>query len=110
VVFTVATLTIIQRPTSGLVNLKEPEDLFLLRKDDILIGRHPPEPGIDLQLPEVLINRQHARITHVDGAYWIEDLQSRNGTFLNGTRIVQRTMLQDGDVIAIGSYAVRFSC
>jgi predicted component of type VI protein secretion system len=106
---TVASLTIIQRPNAGQAAMMQPNDLFILCKDETLIGRRPPDRGNDLELPEPYINRQHAKITRVDGAYWVEDLQSRNGTFLNRNRLTQRALLQDGDVIQICSYALRFS-
>jgi predicted component of type VI protein secretion system len=41
---------------------------------------------------------------------WIEDLGSRNGTFVNGTRIEARTKLADGDMIRVGSLELRVSC
>ncbi|MDR3457091.1 MAG: FHA domain-containing protein [Verrucomicrobiae bacterium] len=43
----------------------------------------------------------HARIVHEDGAYFIEDLQSSNGTFLDGVK-VQKTLLTDGKKIKVG--------
>jgi pSer/pThr/pTyr-binding forkhead associated (FHA) protein len=105
-----ASLTVIQRRSSGQAGLMQANDLFILCKDETLIGRCPPEHALDVELPEIYINRQHAKITRVDGAYWIEDLASRHGTLLNRTALTQRVMLQDGDVIQIGSYAMRFSC
>jgi signal transduction histidine kinase/CheY-like chemotaxis protein len=52
------------------------------------------------------ISRQHARLTRVSpNAYQIEDLDSRNGTYLNGTRVKQ-AQLQFGDKIALGEGTV----
>src|SRR5437016_3261642 len=47
-------------------------------------------------------SRVHARIVLEHGDYWIEDLNSRHGTFVNGSRI-QRHRLQDADRIDFGS-------
>ncbi|HTM50483.1 MAG TPA: SpoIIE family protein phosphatase [Bryobacteraceae bacterium] len=55
-------------------------------------------------------SRVHARVTHEQGDYWIEDLNSRHGTFVNGARI-QKHKLQDSDRIefgAIDSYQLIF--
>jgi adenylate cyclase len=41
---------------------------------------------------------------------WIEDLGSRNGTFVNGARIEAKTKLADGDMIRVGSLEMRVSC
>jgi hypothetical protein len=48
------------------------------------------------------ISKLHSRITLAGGAFWIEDLQSMNGTWLNGLLVTQRTRLADGDQIVLG--------
>jgi Nif-specific regulatory protein len=54
-------------------------------------------------------SRRHARI-HWGGQQWfLEDLESRNGTFLNGNRIASPQPLEDGDVIEVGGYAITFT-
>ena len=54
-------------------------------------------------------SRRHARI-HWGGSQWaIEDMGSRNGTFVNGTRLEQTRFLDDGDVIEVGGYAITFA-
>lgn len=53
------------------------------------------------------VSRNHAHILIVDGEALIEDLSSRNGTFVNG-RVCKRRTLKDGDRIAIGRYRLRF--
>src|SRR5450631_241055 len=47
-------------------------------------------------------SRVHAQIVRGDGGYWVEDLKSRHGTFVNGER-VERRKLQDTDRIEFGS-------
>ncbi|MDL9935899.1 FHA domain-containing protein [Gordonia sp. ABSL1-1] len=63
------------------------------------IGRTPDN---DIVVNDVLASRHHARVSTVSGALTIEDLNSVNGTFVNGRR-VGRTTLTDGDVVTIGN-------
>jgi pSer/pThr/pTyr-binding forkhead associated (FHA) protein len=53
------------------------------------------------------VSRNHAHILIVDGEALIEDLSSRNGTFVNG-KVCKRRTLKHGDRIAIGRYKLRF--
>ncbi|MFM8633951.1 MAG: SpoIIE family protein phosphatase [Planctomycetia bacterium] len=62
------------------------------------IGRHP---GCDLVIDESSVSRQHAAIIVDDNAVFVEDLQSRNGTFINGDRLTGRRTLDDGDEVTI---------
>ena len=61
----------------------------------------------DIQLTEELASRQHARIIPSGRAFIVEDLQSANGTYVNGQRI-QRRVLADGDLIRIGGCELVF--
>jgi pSer/pThr/pTyr-binding forkhead associated (FHA) protein len=63
-------------------------------KDDLVVGRHP-ECG--LQLNEGFPSRRHARLVVVENTVWVEDLGSRNGTFVNGVRIAEKTRVNAGD-------------
>lgn len=72
---------------------------WLLDKEEFIIGRRPPA---DLILSHSLISRRHARIVQRDWASWIEDLGSRNGTFVNGRPLgATPVRLEDGDLIVI---------
>ena len=69
------------------------------------IGR---SEGNQVQLARAGVSRRHAMITITsDGHYTIQDLQSQNGTFVNGERITETT-LADGDRIAVGDVEVTF--
>src|SRR5437867_2235843 len=72
---------------------------FLGATDHVVIGRQKAD--LDLT-PDLQVSQTHARITVEDGGWWIEDLESRNGTFVNGREIKQRTRLLPSAVITIG--------
>ena len=55
-------------------------------------------------------SRKHARVFLADGSWWIEDLESANGTKLNGSRIDGRKGLRNGDSIRIGDSELQFHC
>ena len=63
------------------------------------IGR---EQGNDLLVLDPEVSRQHAKITVQDGHAWIDDFNSRNGTFVNSERVLERQNLANGDRIQIG--------
>lgn len=69
-----------------------------LTKTETILGRHPE---CDVVLDAGAVSRQHAKVVLTDGEYLLADLNSRNGTFLNGRLISQPTALQDGDLIRI---------
>jgi pSer/pThr/pTyr-binding forkhead associated (FHA) protein len=81
---------------------------LVLCKDEILIGRDPPEKGIDLQLPDFSISRRHAVITREKDSYWIEDLHTRNGTLVNLSPVTKRCLLKEGDEIQIRPFVLLF--
>ena len=71
------------------------------RGNEVVIGR---DPACDQPLDFPAISWQHARLTRSADGLWVEDLGSRNGTFLNGVRITARTHAEAGDQIALGSF------
>ena len=75
-----------------------------LTADRAVIGR---SRECDVRLADSNVSRRHAEVRHEDGAYWIVDLGSTNGTELNGKRI-ERARLSDGDRITLGSTDVVF--
>jgi tetratricopeptide (TPR) repeat protein len=59
----------------------------------------------DVSLPEDdAASRQHAHVSFADGDYWIEDLGSTNGTYVNRHRIRRRVELHRGDIVEIGKH------
>jgi hypothetical protein len=76
-----------------------------IRSPSMVIGR-ADRADLVLNFPE--ISRIHCRIFEKRGRWFIEDFASRIGTIVNGTRIVQRTEIHDGDKIRIGSVTLVF--
>ena len=79
--------------------------VFPLEKDSAILGRHPE---CDLVLDSGAVSRQHARIIQVEGKAYIEDLHSRNGTYVNGKPVRQRQLLQEHDRITLCDIAFVF--
>lgn len=89
---------------------------FPMCEEESHIGRWDADGGIfpDVDLdsddPEAKVSRRHARITRRGGAYYIEDLGSTNGTFINrGRRLLPGALqpLRDGDEIIVGKTFLR---
>jgi hypothetical protein len=57
--------------------------------------------GIALRDPEV--SRRHARFSSHEGVVYVEDLRSRNGTFLNGRRVNEAIEVREGDELDVGT-------
>ncbi|MCM6771887.1 FHA domain-containing protein [Nocardia sp. CDC159] len=70
----------------------------------IRIGRLPDN---DLVVDDARVSRHHARLVVREAGMLLVDLGSANGTYVNGTQIVDDTLLTDGDTIRIGSTAMR---
>ncbi|MGH4050564.1 MAG: FHA domain-containing protein [Clostridium sp.] len=74
-------------------------------KDKITIGR---AKGIDISLKHPSLSREHASIFKRDNIYFIEDLNSTNGTYLNGEYLGCKTALKENDVIVVGNTKIIF--
>jgi ABC transport system ATP-binding/permease protein len=72
----------------------------------VVIGRGE---GADIVIARERVSREHARVTSEADGFYVEDLQSRNGTFLNGERLPDGARrLASGDTITIADEALRF--
>lgn len=67
------------------------------------------EPDNDAMLPDPKVSRHHARIQRDGERYVLADLDSSNGTFVNGERVTAPARLEEGDVILIGDVELLFS-
>jgi len=77
------------------------------REKEIFIGRD--ELAQIKLLHDEAVSNFHARIFHKSGNIWIEDLQSTNGTFLNGEPIITPTIVVSGDQITCGKTTIEIT-
>ncbi len=85
----------------GTTVLKE----YTLERQVVTIGRSPQSTII---IDNPAVSHDHAKL-YADGyEFYLEDLGSLNGTFLNGSRI-GRALLRPGDTIAVGKHTIRFT-
>jgi len=73
---------------------------FLLDTDTTKIGR---DINNEICLDDITVSRSHALISKINGHYWIKDLGSLNGTYLNAIS-VKDVQINPGDEIQIGKY------
>jgi len=78
---------------------------FELTGQSITMGR---EPDNDIVVENLLVSGYHARIDPAGREYVLTDLQSKNGTFVNGERVTS-TKLKDGDQILVGKHTIVFT-
>lgn len=69
-------------------------------QEEITIGRNADN---DLQIESMSVSGHHAKFVNADGYYYIEDLGSTNGTFVNEERITKH-VLKENDEISIGKH------
>src|SRR5262245_51627729 len=88
-------------PAIRLEVLGGPMDGIAARKDadTITIGR---DPGCDFVLPlDPMVSSHHARILRDAGAFWLEDLASRNGSYVGDHRVDGRVAITPGTLIVL---------
>src|SRR5215217_1324919 len=69
------------------------------------------DPANDLALPaDPTLSRLHAVLERYPGGWCVRDLGSRNGTFVNGTRVLADCALRTGDEIRVGATRLGFRC
>ena len=71
-------------------------------KEVITIGRNVKN---DIQIDNLSVSKQHARIVKHQGKYYVEDMKSTNGTYLNEKKITKQK-LTDNDVITVGKHTL----
>jgi sigma-B regulation protein RsbU (phosphoserine phosphatase) len=75
-----------------------PGQVFALDRESSVLGRHP---DCDIVLDVQAVSRQHAKIIRTGADFYVEDMESRNGTFVNGEKIAERRLLRDNDRVKI---------
>ncbi|MFA5835979.1 MAG: FHA domain-containing protein [Bellilinea sp.] len=74
------------------------------QKSEIFIGR---EQASTLPLLDETVSGRHARLAYRHNQWWVEDLKSTNGTFLNEEPVNTMTVLVSGDEIRVGQTVMR---
>jgi hypothetical protein len=83
-----------------------PDAVFPLLENECTIGR---VDGNAVVLNDSSVSSKHARILRTPDGFVVEDLKSRNGTFVNGERVTEKRLLLDGDLIRLGKVIVTFN-
>lgn len=81
---------------------------FPIRAGKMVIGRATSKATWDIALQDRAVSRPHAQIERQDDGFVLTDLDSANGTLVNGEMIAEPTALQDGDVILLGETTLLF--
>ena len=77
---------------------------FLLDQEISIAGRHP---DADVFLDDVTVSRKHVKLEREDAKFFLEDLGSMNGTYLDGAR-VERAELGTGSELMMGKFRLTF--
>jgi pSer/pThr/pTyr-binding forkhead associated (FHA) protein len=72
---------------------------------ELTLGRHSDN---DILIKDPFVSKKHFQIVEDEGDYYLEDLNSANGTFLNGERIEDVAKLSNGDIIKVGNIEFLF--
>lgn len=76
-----------------------PGQVYELAKNEMFIGRGPT---CEVVINDLEVSRNHARIYLQGGEFWLEDLNSTNGTFVNGQRLIGPHLLRAGETVNLG--------
>lgn len=94
-----------EKGNTTLSSVSSLEEILLDR--DAFIGRDPAQ--VHIILNHLRVSRRHAAVQIKTGNIFLRDLQSSNGTFVNGERISDWTLLNQGDRVDIGPYSLTFT-
>ncbi len=91
----------VQAPPLVLVprDQETPEARRFAAQTTVVVGR---DLACDCRLEDKTISARHARLTYHHSQWWLEDLHSRNGTFLNNEPIAGAVVVTSGDVLQFG--------
>lgn len=95
-----------ERPILMIRRENQPTQHVPVTTDEVVVGR---DDSCDITLPERQISRQHIRIYREDDHFFVQDLDSKNGTWLNSQPLKDSAELHDGDEIQLALAArIRF--
>ncbi|MEQ8842587.1 MAG: FHA domain-containing protein [Acidimicrobiales bacterium] len=77
---------------------------YALDADRVTVGRHPES---DIFLDDITVSRRHVEVRREGARYWVRDVGSLNGTYVNRERADDRELV-DGDELQVGKYKLVF--
>ena len=80
-------------------------EFYPLNKKSMTIGR---SLKCDIVIGDILLSKQHVRVWYADKEWQMEDLSSKNGTFINGERVEDTFLLDEGDIIKLGEIELQY--
>jgi hypothetical protein len=83
-----------------------PDQSYPLLEPEHTIGRAPENA---ITIADGSVSSKHARILRGESGFVLEDLQSRNGTFVNGEKVTEPRALADGDILRLGKILLTFN-
>jgi hypothetical protein len=87
-------------PTSLVVYADDTKPRTVKLAASMVIGR---SPDCELLVEDTYASQQHARIFGKNGSWYVEDLGSTNGTYVNDQKLVAPAMIQPGDRVRVGT-------
>ncbi|MGN6561488.1 MAG: protein kinase domain-containing protein [Thermomicrobiales bacterium] len=96
----VGQLVILDPQRSGL-----PKEAAFSLRSGAVVGRHP---GNAIPINDEFISTRHAELRHDADGWWVTDLGTTNGTYVNGARVAAATQLHTGDEVRFGRVRARF--
>lgn len=83
-----------------------PDNVYPLLDSAYTLGRAPDNT---ISISDNSVSSHHARVLRTDEGFVVEDLQSRNGTYVNGEQVTDKRVLADGDLIRLGKIIMTFN-
>jgi pSer/pThr/pTyr-binding forkhead associated (FHA) protein len=96
-----------REPTLTMLFGEGQELIFPIKQSRTTIGRDIEN---DIVLRDAKISKIHAAIIKDNSGIWIEDLDSKNGVYVNGRKIEGKKKLMNGNLVKLGFTIFRFEC
>lgn len=78
---------------------------YLISEAERYIGR---DEANDIVIDDEQVSARHIKISFAEDTFWLEDLNTTNGTYINGQRIDKQTRLNNEDLVKIGQVLLQF--
>jgi pSer/pThr/pTyr-binding forkhead associated (FHA) protein len=88
------------------IRLADESSMHTYAQPEIFFGR---SSASDFIIDDPTVSARHARLSYRQGQWWLDDLASTNGTFLNGEAVKASALVTDGDEIRLGQIVIAVS-